>query len=190
MGDRVRFVDGSEEAIDRIVYATGYRITFPFLDPELIGDPEGNRVPLFRRVVPPDLPNLYFIGLLQPLGAIMPLAEAQAEWIADVLEGIAALPPPDDMRRVIEREDARMRKRYVRSPRHTIQVDFYPYLRSIARERRRGRRRGSGRGGAGSGSGSGSTKSASPRLPEIWDARAAIRGPGPPGREATFARSR
>jgi hypothetical protein len=44
------------------------------------------------------------------------------------------------MKRVIEREDRRMRKRYVRSPRHTIQVDFYPYLRAIERERRRGRR--------------------------------------------------
>src|SRR5256714_3937551 len=139
-GDRVRFVDGSEERIDRIVYATGYRITFPFLSPELIGGDEDNRIPLFRRVVPPGVPNLYFIGLLQPLGAIMPLAEAQSEWIADVLEGKAALPPPDEMKRVIEREDGRMRKRYVRSPRHTIQVDFYPYLRAVERERRRGRR--------------------------------------------------
>jgi hypothetical protein len=139
MGDRVRFADGSEERIDRIVYATGYRITIPFLDSSLLEAPEDNRMPLFRRVVPPQLSNLYFIGLLQPLGAIMPLAEAQSEWIADVLEGQAALPSPDEMRRVIEREDRRMRKRYVRSPRHTIQVDFYPYMRAIARERRRGR---------------------------------------------------
>ena len=139
-GDRVRFVDGSEEHIDRIVYATGYRITIPFLTPDLIGNTEDNRIPLFRRVVHPDLPGLYFIGLLQPLGAIMPLAEAQSEWIADVLEGQAELPSRDEMKRVVEREDARMRKRYVRSPRHTIQVDFYPYLRAIAKERRRGRR--------------------------------------------------
>ena len=30
--------------------------------------------------------------------------------------------------------------RYVRSPRHTIQVDFYPYMRTLRRERRRVRR--------------------------------------------------
>jgi hypothetical protein len=140
MGDRVRFVDGSEQRIDRIVYATGYRIALPFLEPKYIGETGDNRIALFRRVVSPEVPNIYFIGLLQPLGAIMPLAEAQSEWIADVLEGKVALPSPDEMRRVIEREDRRMRKRYVRSPRHTIQVDFYPYLRTIARERRRGRR--------------------------------------------------
>ena len=47
----------------------------------------------------PDHPGLYFIGLVQPLGAIMPLAEAQAEWVADLLEGSAALPSCDEMRR-------------------------------------------------------------------------------------------
>jgi hypothetical protein len=148
-GDRVRFADGSVEEIDRIVYATGYRITFPFLSPELTGSTEDNRIGLYRRVVHPDHPGLYFIGLLQPLGAIMPLAEVQSEWIADVLEGKGALPSAEEMRREIERDDRAMRKRYVRSPRHTIQVDFYPYLRAVQRERRRGRKRlGRGRGGA------------------------------------------
>jgi hypothetical protein len=148
-GDRVRFADGSVEEIDRIVYATGYRITFPFLSPELIGDTEDNRIGLYRRVVHPDHPGLYFIGLLQPLGAIMPLAEVQSEWIADVLEGKAALPSVEEMRREMERDDRAMRKRYVRSPRHTIQVDFYPYMRAVQRERRRGRKRlARGRGGA------------------------------------------
>ena len=140
-GHRVRFSDGSGEEIDTIVYCTGYRISFPFLAPDLV-DTAHNRVPLFRRVVHPDRPGLYFIGLVQPLGAIMPIAEAQSEWIADVLEGKVELPAADEMKRVTEREDERMRKRYVASTRHTIQVDFYPYMRTIARERRRRRRRG------------------------------------------------
>ena len=72
----------------------------------------------------------------------MPLAEAQSEWIADVLEGKSRLPSPEAMRRVVEREDARMRRRYVASKRHTIQVDFHPYLRTIEHERRAGARRG------------------------------------------------
>jgi len=139
-GDRVRFVDGSVEQIDRIVYCTGYRISFPFLSEDVISAAD-NRVPLYRRVVSPERPGLYFIGLVQPLGAIMPLAEAQSEWVADVLEGGAALPSAREMRRVIEREDRRMQKRYVTSKRHTIQVDYFPYLRAVARERRRGRGR-------------------------------------------------
>ena len=42
------------------------------------------------------------------------------------------------MLEVIAREDERMAKRYVASKRHTIQVDFYPYIRTLRRERRRG----------------------------------------------------
>jgi dimethylaniline monooxygenase (N-oxide forming) len=139
-GDSVRFVDGSVESVDRIVYCTGYKISFPFLSPELLAATD-NEIPLYRRVVHPELDGLYFIGLLQPLGAIMPLAELQSHWVADLLLGEAGLPEPDEMRKVIEREDARMRKRYVKSTRHTIQVDFYPYMRSVERERKAGRKR-------------------------------------------------
>jgi dimethylaniline monooxygenase (N-oxide forming) len=135
-GTRVRFADGSSEEIDRIVYATGYRISFPFLPDELM-PVKDNHVSLYRHVVHPQLPGLYFIGLIQPHGAFMPLAEAQAEWVADIVEGRARLPSPEDMRRAIDRERRRIARRYVSSPRHTIQVDFYPYLRTIARERRR-----------------------------------------------------
>jgi NADPH-dependent 2,4-dienoyl-CoA reductase/sulfur reductase-like enzyme len=135
---QVRFVDGSELEIDTIVWCTGYRISFPFLSPEVIGVSD-NRVPLFRRVVSPERPGLYFIGLVQPLGAIMPIAELQSEWVADLLEGSAALPEPDRMRREIEREETAMRRRYVASTRHTIQVDFHPYMRLLRRERRRRR---------------------------------------------------
>ena len=51
-------------------------------------------MPLYRRVVSVEHPGLYFIGLIQPLGAIMPLAEAQAEWVADLLGGRGTLPAP------------------------------------------------------------------------------------------------
>ena len=138
-GDSVRFADGSVEPIDRIVYCTGYKISFPFLDHDLL-DPSGdNRIELYRRVVHPDLPGLYFIGLVQPLYAIMPIAERQSEWIADVLQGDVALPDRATMGAEIRSEDEAMRRRYVASKRHTIQVDGPPYMRQLALERRRHR---------------------------------------------------
>ena len=139
-GHSVRFTDGSVERIDRIVYCTGYRITFPFLPAE-VADPDHNRIDLYRRVVHPDQEGLYFIGLVQPLGAIMPLAEAQSHLVADLLDGSARLPEPAAMHRDIEREWARMQKRYVRSERHTIQVDFHPHLRALRRARKQTRGR-------------------------------------------------
>jgi hypothetical protein len=137
-GRNVHFNDGTGVEIDTIVWCTGYRITFPFLENDVM-EVKGNRVPLYRRVVHPEAPGLYFIGLVQPLGAIMPIAELQSEWVADLFEGSAALPEPEVMRREIEREEAAMRKRYVASTRHTIQVDYYPYMRLLGKERRRKR---------------------------------------------------
>jgi cation diffusion facilitator CzcD-associated flavoprotein CzcO len=139
-GDTVRFVDGSEEPIDVIVYATGYKIVFPFFEKSVI-DPVDNQVDLFKCVVPVDHANLYFIGLVQPWGAIMPLAELQSRWVADLLQGIARLPGHDDMRKDIRLHKEKMSRRYTRSARHTIQVDFHPYSIEIERERNRGRRR-------------------------------------------------
>ncbi len=75
-----------------VVYCTGYKITFPFFDEDFISAPE-NHIELFRRVFHPEIPNVFFIGLLQPLGAIMPLAEAQGAWVGDYLLGDYALPP-------------------------------------------------------------------------------------------------
>jgi cation diffusion facilitator CzcD-associated flavoprotein CzcO len=139
-GRTIRFEDGSEEDIDLVVWCTGYKITFPFFDPDLISAPD-NEIPLYLRVVSPEHPGLYFIGLLQPLGAIMPLAEAQSEWIADVLEGKVELPSAERMQAEIHHDREQMAKRYVASKRHTIQVDFHPYMRRLRRERRRQGRR-------------------------------------------------
>ncbi len=136
-GTQVRFVDDSTVDADVVVYCTGYKITFPFFDPDLISAPE-NRIGLYRRVFHPDIANVFFIGLLQPLGAIMPLAEAQATWVGDYLTGDYALPSPAQLRESIDAERGAMDARYVASKRHTIQVDYEDYMRALARERRAG----------------------------------------------------
>ena len=86
---------------------------------------------------------MFFVGLLQPLGAIMPLAEAQGEWVSDHLAGRYALPAPAALRADIEDERRRMFKRYVASKRHTMQVDFDDW--TSRRWRRSARRARSGR---------------------------------------------
>jgi cation diffusion facilitator CzcD-associated flavoprotein CzcO len=141
----VRFADGSEVDADVVVYCTGYRVTFPFLDPALISAPD-NDLPLFRRVFHPDVGGIYFIGLLQPIGAIMPLAELQSQWICDHLAGRYQLPPDVELRADIEAERAAMFKRYVASKRHTMEVDFEDYVLGVRRERVRGERRAAGAG--------------------------------------------
>ncbi|HSM85911.1 MAG TPA: NAD(P)-binding domain-containing protein [Candidatus Limnocylindrales bacterium] len=136
-GGHVEFADGSREAADVLIYCTGYRVDFPFFRPDLISAPN-NDLPLFCRVFHPQYRDLFFIGLLQPLGAIMPLAELQSEWIADYLTGEYALPALGDMQNAIRRERETMLRRYGNTPRHTMQVDFAPYVRMVNRERKLG----------------------------------------------------
>jgi cation diffusion facilitator CzcD-associated flavoprotein CzcO len=139
----VRFADGSEVEADTVVYCTGYKVTFPFFDAGFISAPD-NDLPLFRRTFHPDIPNVFFVGLMQPWGAIMPIAEAQGEWISDHLSGRYALPAPGDLRADMEAERRRMFKRYVASKRHTMQVDYDDWMAALAKERKAGAERANG----------------------------------------------
>ena len=134
-GSTVHFTDGSSVEADVVVYCTGYKVSFPFLDDTVIRA-QDNHVDLYRRVVSPDRPGLYFIGLVQPLGAVMPLAEAQAHWVADLITGRVTLPSYAEMRHQIAAYDAALRKRFVASKRHTIEVDFHAYRAELEKERK------------------------------------------------------
>jgi cation diffusion facilitator CzcD-associated flavoprotein CzcO len=136
-GPLVRFSDGTSAEADVVVYCTGYKITFPFFDEDFVSAPD-NRIELYRRVMHPEIENLFFIGLLQPLGAIMPLAEAQGAWVGDCLLGDYVRPDVAEMRADIATDQAAMRARYVASKRHTIQVDYDDYLLDLERERQAG----------------------------------------------------
>lgn len=136
--DRVVFTDGSEAPADLIVWATGYRVNFPFFDPDLISA-EGKDLPLFKRMAHPDRPGLFFIGLLQPVGAVMPLAEAQSRLVVKALTGEYELPNRQEMTRRMREDDRRNKRQFYDSPRHTMQVDFDHYLLELKREMRTGR---------------------------------------------------
>jgi hypothetical protein len=139
-GDRVVFVDGTSAPADLIIWATGYKVSFPFLKPDLVSV-EDNELPLWKRTVHPDLPGLYFVGLLQPIGAVMPLAEAQSTWIAETLAGRYVPPSAGVIRKQMAAEHARNKKQFYASPRHTMEVDFDHFLWDLDRERKAGRQR-------------------------------------------------
>ena len=88
-----------------------------------------------------DREDLFFIGLAQPVGAVMPLAEAQAKLVAEALSGSYELPNRAERSRRAERDRAQMLARYVASRRHTMQLDLDEYLASLAKEAQTGRRR-------------------------------------------------
>jgi dimethylaniline monooxygenase (N-oxide forming) len=139
-GARIRFCDGQETEADVIVYCTGYRVTFPFFDAGFVAAPD-NELPLYLRCFHLEHRGLMFAGLAQPLGAIMPLVEAQGRLFARYLRGDYELPEPAEMHRRTEAERRYVRRRFVATRRHTMQVDFDRYLDDLQREMRAGYRR-------------------------------------------------
>jgi dimethylaniline monooxygenase (N-oxide forming) len=136
-GERIAFVDGSSEPFDAIIYATGYKTTFPFLRPEIF-EVRDNQVALYRRTLPPHLPGLYFVGLLQPIGATIPLVEIQARWLAAVLAGDVKLPDRATMEAEVARHQQALSRRYVNSARYTLEVDFKDYAAQLRGDMKRG----------------------------------------------------
>ncbi len=135
-GEKVRFVDGTAVHADVLVYATGYDVSLPFLAPQVY-DPTGNAMPLYQRVVSPDRHGLYFIGFIQTVGANIALFEHQSQWVGDLVTGACVLPSEQQMRASIQRDQTSMARRYTRSARHTMQVDYWRYIRAMKQERRR-----------------------------------------------------
>ncbi|XP_046286138.1 flavin-containing monooxygenase 5-like [Marmota monax] len=128
------FEDGTEEKVDTVLFATGYTFSFPFLEDDLaILDSQHS---MYKFVFPPQLekPTLAFIGLLQPVGALIPTAELQSRWAVRVFQGLKKLPSETDMLAEINRRKTRMAKEFVDSPRDASRVYYIDYMDEIASE--------------------------------------------------------
>jgi dimethylaniline monooxygenase (N-oxide forming) len=83
---------------------------------------------------------------VQPVCAMMPIAELQSNFIADYLVGKAALPDPDEMERQMLDFDRTMKNDYTLSQSHTIQIDCPEYSYMLQKQWRKARRRAAKRG--------------------------------------------
>ena len=133
-GSTITFADGSHGEFDALIAATGYTVTFPFLDPELIGN-DDTRLPLYKRVVPPDRPGLYFIGYFNIDWASNPVYERQARWVADIELGRCKLPTAAAMWTDIKEREERLAREFISRPRLNLEVEYVPYIAELERAR-------------------------------------------------------
>lgn len=138
-GDSVRFVDGREEPIDTIVYATGYRVSFPFADRDLLLDETG-RPRLFLNVFHPEYDNLFVAGLVQPNSGIWPIIERQARLVAAFISAQEKYPAQAARFRQLKAggpNNLAAGRRYLASPRHLLEVPYFSYRRRLEKLTRR-----------------------------------------------------
>jgi cation diffusion facilitator CzcD-associated flavoprotein CzcO len=90
-GSTVHFRDGTCTEVDAIIYATGYELSFPFLDWDTLAC-EAPELKLYQRISHPDHDRLFFVGCCRAMCSLWPLAEQQTHWIANLLAGSFQLP--------------------------------------------------------------------------------------------------
>ncbi len=138
-GGRVRFVDGTDEAVDLIVYATGYKPLIPCLSEVIPSLPDGSP-DLFAQMFVREHRKLFVLGHFETDGALNPLVSLQAQLAASVirarrdnrpaylqfkehLEG-----PPPDLSGGLKRLD---------TPRHRFYAQFEAYTKYLRKTRER-----------------------------------------------------
>ncbi|KAM9324554.1 dimethylaniline monooxygenase [N-oxide-forming] 2-like [Gastrophryne carolinensis] len=132
----VIFEDGTVvDNLDDVIFATGYNISFPFLDDSIITI-DNNKVLLYKNVFPPhhEKPTMAFLGLTQPLGSILSAAELQARWATKVFKGEVCLPPVNKMEAYYKKSMESKIKCFGEGRSQTLQAYYIDYMDEIAVE--------------------------------------------------------
>jgi cation diffusion facilitator CzcD-associated flavoprotein CzcO len=122
----VCFTDGTTRAFDTIVYATGFKVTLPFLDSAPLERVDGVPLRVAGMTLPVALERLYLVGLAAPRGPQLPVYSAQARLIAKFLTAQ-------------ERAGIALSAHYARCsrPESRIDVPRHEWERDMERTRRR-----------------------------------------------------
>ncbi len=135
-GDHVVFKDGSKEKVDLLIYATGFRLSFPFMDENYFLDKNGQSS-LFLHVFHRERDDLFAVGLATPAdGGFWQLADYQAQLIATFIVAQRRGSSPANWfsrhkTKALPAIDHGVT--YVASERHRFQVQHYRYRTCIKR---------------------------------------------------------
>lgn len=132
-GSRVKFTDNTEEQFDVILYATGYRLSFPFLDRKYLNW-HNDRPNLFLNIFHPERDNLFCAGLIQPDSGQWGLVDFQAQLITRYLQASEKKTRAARWFGRLKQTATSRHSRgipYLDSPRHRLEVEHFGYRRRL-----------------------------------------------------------
>jgi cation diffusion facilitator CzcD-associated flavoprotein CzcO len=96
-GDELLLSTGERIQADVVIFATGWRQSLAFLDPELKQTVlRGGYLHLFRHILPPNERRLGFVGYASSTACQL-TAEISAHWLSQAFHGELDLPDPSEM---------------------------------------------------------------------------------------------
>lgn len=123
----VTFADGTTQEFDTVIAATGYEVDLPFLSADVSPVVE-RRVELYRRMVAPDWPHLYFVGYFNVGGGgNIRMMDVQCRWLTAVVTGELALPDAASQRAEIDEAARELARLYPDRPRYGLELDPRDY---------------------------------------------------------------
>lgn len=129
-GKKVIFANGEETQVDLVIFATGYHLSFPFMDKSYLANDNGS-TNLFLKICHREYDNLFAVGLVQPAdGGFWQLADYQAQLIASFLVAQERDPAIANWFRKLKataHPDTHHGVTYIDSPRHKLEVQHYRY---------------------------------------------------------------
>ncbi|XP_078576209.1 dimethylaniline monooxygenase [N-oxide-forming] 2-like [Branchiostoma floridae x Branchiostoma japonicum] len=128
----VKFVDGSNVDADEVIFATGYDVSFPFLDSDILPSSLQDQE-LYKHVFPVHVKKhtLAVIGHTRTRSGLSQVAELHARWAAQVFKGITQLP---DYHTMLERVRQDRQYRDSRFGPNKLPVVDLRYTDDIARD--------------------------------------------------------
>lgn len=125
--------DGSFQEADALLYCTGYKYTFPFLEDKCGITVENNHVePLYKQIINASFPTMGFIGLPSRIIAF-PLFNYQVQYFLATLTGKTPLPRTAEMKSEIEAyAGERKNQGWKESQYHILQNDQFQYMEDLA----------------------------------------------------------
>ncbi|MFB7224576.1 flavin-containing monooxygenase [Streptomyces sp. NPDC056227] len=139
-GTTVNFADGSSAEVDTVIAATGYEFDVAFLKGGLSPVVDG-RIDLYRRIVHPRHPGLYFIGLFDVSGgANIRMMDIQSRWLGAVVDGEVPLPDEPAMATHIADEHRQMARLYPKGGRYALELDPREYGLAIREDLNRAKK--------------------------------------------------
>lgn len=134
-GQEVEFSDGSREAIDVVVFATGYEMVFPFIATEHLNWKAGYPN-LYLNVFHPEYDDLFVAGLIQPDSGQWGLTDYQCKVIAAYICKLNA-GGKDPASRWFKSQKRQGQGNYSGgihyrdSSRHRVEVEHFSYRRTL-----------------------------------------------------------